>query len=508
MDMGRAVGIDLGTTYSAVAAIEAGAPEVIRNDDGDYTTPSVLYFDGEEVSLGVCAENMRAKAEGDVASLIKRQMGNTDFVFVPDSNDNEYRAEDLSALILTKLVASAENVLGEEITDVVITVPAYFEDEHRNATRTAAEIAGLTVLQLINEPTAAALSFGVGSGFSGTLLVYDLGGGTFDVTVLRCQNNDFTVLASLGDRNLGGFDFNNALFGVVNEKFKEQTGQPIPTDQYLQVMDAVEDTKRRLSQAEKATVFISTLGQNVKVQVTRQEFESAASFLLKTTEFLVDESVETAGVSYSAIDKVLLVGGSTRMPMVQNLVERLTGQTPDKSVHPDQAVALGAAIVADKVSADRAGAAPDMPAGGSIDFSDVISQGVGVLALNAASQLAYTQLIPPQTSIPAQAEHDFGLPVENQQEIRLQIVSHDVDGVLEAQVKSLGESMLKVPPGRAAGSGVRVIFSADIDGIIHVQVIDLTEGINLGEMEVKRPGEMDPKRMAQARELVASAQFT
>jgi molecular chaperone DnaK len=503
------VGIDLGTTYSAVASIAAGAPEVIRNSDGDYTTPSVLYFDGDEVTLGVQAENMRVNAEGDVVSLVKRQMGNVDFVFVPDSNDNEYRAEDLSALILSKLVANAEDILGEEITDVVVTVPAYFEDAHRNATRTAAEIAGLKVLQLINEPTAAALSYGLDSGFTGNLLVYDLGGGTFDVTVLRREGNEFKVLSSMGDRNLGGFDFNNKLFSVVDAKFTEATGSPIPADLHTQVLQTVEDAKRRLSQADKATVFVSALGQNVKVQVTREEFEAAAGFLLKTTEFLVDDAVEGADLEYSEIDKVILVGGSTRMPMVAELVEKLTGQVPDRSVHPDQAVALGAAIIADKASADKAGMLPALPASRDLEFTDVISHGVGMLALNPAQQFVYNIVLPAQSTIPSQVIEDrFATSVANQRELNLQIAVGDTDGVAPNQVEILGESLLKVPPGRPANSPLRVVFSADIDGMIHIQLIDLTDGISLGEMEVKRPSGMSPDQVERARIKLQAAEFT
>lgn len=508
--MGRAVGIDLGTTYSAVGIIgRSGKPEIVRNREGEDVTPSAVYFDGDIVTVGTEALNMEALAPDDVVTYVKRQMGNSDFLVMPDSNDNEYRAEDVSALILGGLISGAEEILGEEISDVVVTVPAYFSDLHRSATRQAAELAGLNVLRLINEPTAAALSYGLEHDFNGTLLVYDLGGGTFDVTVLDCRGGSFDVRASTGDRNLGGFDFNNALFALLDEKFEAETGSRIPPDQETVAMQQVEAVKRRLSTGDKTTAHLQGAGKATRVTVTTEEFENVSSDLLVRTQFLMEEAMEAAGVVFSQLDKVILVGGSTRMPMVSRMVEKVTGHRPDRSVHPDQAVALGAAIIAEQAQSERQSTIPALPAGTQISLADVMAEGIGVLALDEARRMCLSLVMPPQTTIPSQVVADsFSTATDNQEVVRLQIAVGDEDGLDADSVDLLGEALLKLPPGRPANSPLRVAFSADIDGIIHVQLIDLTAGINLGEMEVRRPDSMSPKQIDESRKLIAAARYS
>ncbi|WP_301542220.1 Hsp70 family protein [Dietzia psychralcaliphila] len=508
--MGRAIGIDLGTTNSAVAIMgRSGKPEIVRNTAGEDVTPSVVYFDGDDVTVGSAALNLLVHEPDNVVTHVKRQIGNSSFLVLPESNDNEYRAEDVSALILASLVAGAEEILGEEITDVVVTVPAYFSDLHRSATRQAAELAGLNVLRLINEPTAAALSYGLEHDFTGTLLVYDLGGGTFDVTILDCRNGNFDVRASTGDRNLGGFDFNNELFAVVDAKFEAETGSRIPEDVIEHVMQGVENAKRTLSTSGKASVHVSAGAKTARLSVTIEEFEQRAADLLTRTEFLVEEALEAAGVTYEQLDKVILVGGSTRMPMVGRLVERISGQKPDRTVHPDQAVALGAAIIAEQAQADLGGSVPALPQGKSIELSDVISQGIGVLALDQTQRMSLSLVMPPQTTIPSQVSADsYATAVDNQQVVNLQIAVGDDDGAAADTVDLLGEAILKLAPNRPAGSPLRVVFSADIDGIIHVQLVDLTDGTHLGEMEVRRPESMTPDQLEQSREIIAAARFT
>lgn len=507
--MGVIIGIDLGTTFSAVGLVDAsGVPEIIRNIEGSDITPSVVWFDGDDTFVGAQAVNVSGdpRQVGNVAAYVKRQMGNDDFAFVPDSNNRMFRAEEVSAIILRYLVDGAEQVLGDTVDGVVITVPAYFADEHRNATKRAAEIAGLNVIRLINEPTAAALSFGYSVEFSGTLLVYDLGGGTFDVTVLRANGDEFDVLASKGDRNLGGFDFNNELYKLVEQKFADTGAGSIPSDVEPIVLAAIEDAKKRLTTAERATVFVSANGRSERITVTREEFESACKDLMLRTEFLVEDTLDAANLTVGDIDKVILVGGSTRMPMVVETVERLAKQKPDRTVHPDQAVALGAAIVADQAKADASGNLPALAGGKVLAISDVITHGLGVLALDDNGILSYSQIIEPNTPVPCQRTTDFSTSVDGQTQLEVQVVSGDDPGVPAREVDSkLGNAMLKYPSGRPKGSPITVVFSADIDQILHVLVIDPITGDNLGEMEIERTGGMSDAEVAQSRTELARA---
>lgn len=507
--MGVTIGIDLGTTFSAAGLVDAtGTPEIIRNIEGSDITPSVVWFDGDDTFVGAQAVNVSGdpRQAGNVASYVKRQMGNDAFVFVPDSSNRMFRAEEISAIILRYLVDGVEQVLGDTVDGVVITVPAYFADEHRNATKRAAEIAGLNVLRLINEPTAAALSFGYSLDFSGTLLVYDLGGGTFDVTVLRTNGTDFDVIASKGDRNLGGFDFNNELYRLVDRKFADAGGGPIPAEVEPVVLAAIEDAKKRLTTAERATVFVSANGRSERITVTRDEFESACKDLMLRTEFLVEDTLDSANLTFTDIDRVILVGGSTRMPMVLETVERLSKLRADRTVHPDQAVALGAAIVADQAKAVQSGNLPALDGGKVLAISDVITQGLGILLLNERDILAYTQVIEPNTPVPCQRTESASTIVDGQTELKIQIVSGDDPGVPASQIDSvLGEALLKYPQGRPKGSPITIVFSADIDQILHILVVDPITGNNLGEMEIERKGGMSDAEVAQSRTELARA---
>jgi molecular chaperone DnaK len=493
--MGRLVGIDLGTTNSVVAAVDgAGVPQVLRNSDGDTVTPSVVLFDGGDVIVGKQAKMQAARAPGDVVQFVKRQMGNPDWRHV-GRDDRQYTPEEISAIILRRLAADASVALGEPVTDVLITVPAYFNEAQRTATRQAGEIAGLTVTGIINEPTAAAVSFGIESGFAGTALVYDLGGGTFDVTVLDCRDGSFEIRATDGDRNLGGFDFDNEIIEWARRQFQERTGVEVRGEQALaDLRDRAEQAKHRLSVVEQAPIYVSYEGRSEKLVLTRDAFEEITRSLLVRTEYLMENAMEAAGLTAERIDKVLLVGGSTRMPMVPSLVERVMGRPPDCSLHPDEAVARGAAIVA-VVRSDV-----KLPGGTDIRISDVVSHGLGAVALNERRVPANSVIIPANSRIPCQRSQIYSTVVDGQTQIKVEVTEGDDEDL--RYVRVLGTSTLRIPP-YPEGAPVDVTFSCDIDGILHIEVRDLTSGKSLGEFEIDRTANLDQQAVDGSRVAVA-----
>lgn len=497
--MGRAVGIDLGTTFSAVAAINSsGLPEVVRNAEGQTITPSVVLFEGSDVLVGQQAKAQRMVSPEDVVEFVKRQMGNPDFRhYAPD--DTEYTAEGISALILKKLASDAETSLGEPIDEVVITVPAYFNDAQRLATKQAGEIAGLTVGSVINEPTAAAISFAVEHDYNGTVLVYDLGGGTFDVTLLKATAGEFDIINSKGDRNLGGFDFDNRVISWARDQFLQRTGVAVEGNEAEAMLrDRAEQAKHRLSTSDQAPIFVTFGGHNEKLVLTRDHFESLTTSLLERTEYLVEEVLEDSGVPLSQIDKVLLVGGSTRMPMVPRLLQRLTGKTPDQTIHPDEAVARGAAIVA-TVRAAASGSGDLVPVRTSHDvvINDVVSHGLGVVADNDQHIAENSIIIAANSRIPCQEARVYSTVMDGQTELNVQVTEGDEEDL--RYVRTLGNSVLKIPP-YPAGAPVQVVFSCDIDGMVHIEVTDLQTGNGLGEFEIDRVGSLDQQELDRMRD--------
>ncbi|MBI8988828.1 Hsp70 family protein [Corynebacterium meridianum] len=486
--MGRTVGIDLGTTYSAVSVIgETGLPEVLRNAEGQAITPSAVFFDSDGVLVGQQAKSQRIINPEDVVEFVKRYIGDPSWAYYAPSGER-YTPESISALILKKLVEDAQLALGEPISNVVITVPAYFNDAQRMATRQAGEIAGLQVDSIINEPTAAAISYAVERNFNGTLLVYDLGGGTFDVTLLESKSGDFNIVHTAGDRNLGGFDFDNAIINWIRESFAEWTGVSLDSDQdEAMLRERAEQAKHRLSSSESAPIFISAGGHNEKFLLTREKFESLTAGLLSRTEMLVEEVIDEAGVSLSGIDRVLLVGGSTRMPMVAKMMERLTGQVADSTVHPDEAVARGAAIVANVRSSSSTELVP-LKTSNEIVINDVVSHGLGVVVVNSRGIQENSVIIPANTTIPSQVGREYYTSVDNQTSIEVSVTEGDEADL--RYVKVIGDSTLKIPP-HPRSSPVKVIFSCDIDGILHIEVIDLVDDKSLGEFEIDRQGVMN-----------------
>ncbi len=504
-----AIGIDLGTTYSAVAVLrDSGEVEVLPNRDGEDITPSVVLFQGfgssDEPLVGTMAKHSAASAPDDVVQFVKRQMGDPDWRFSSTSGNN-YSSEEVSAIILKRLKEDAELALGETVRDAVITVPAYFDDARRTATKHAGAIAGLNVLRVLNEPTAAALSFGVDTSAQGLVLVYDLGGGTFDVTLMRITDEGFDVLATDGDRMLGGFDFDNKLIEYIADKIAEQGGPSDLLDDSAQVAslrEKAEMAKRSLTTVATTTVHISAGGGQYRVPVARAEFERITKDLLNRTRDLTEFVLSEAGVTWAGIDHLLLVGGSTRMPMVRELIEKLAGKPTDRSVRPDEAVAMGAAIQAAMEESATAGAGLAIFDGKSPMISDVTSQGLGVILLdNATNRDVNEVIIPRNTKIPAKFSTSASTVQDNQKTVLVQVTQGDdtnPDYVVE-----IGSKEIPLPP-YPKGSPLGIAYAYDIDQTVFVEVTDLTTNHSLGTFEVDRLANLTDEQLESATGKVAS----
>jgi molecular chaperone DnaK len=495
----RAVGIDLGTTYSAVAVLrETGEPEILPNRDGEDITPSVVLMqavgDGDEPLVGTMAKHSAASAPDDVVQFVKRHMGDPSWRF-DSTSGGSYTAEEVSAIILKRLKEDAELALGEPVVDAVITVPAYFDDARRTATKHAGKIAGLNVLRVLNEPTAAALSFGLDTSAEGTVLVYDLGGGTFDVTLMRISNGEFEVLGTDGDRNLGGFDFDNRLIEYLAQKVEADGGPDLLGDpaQVAVLREKAEMAKRSLTTVATTTVHVSAEGKPYRVQVERVEFERMTADLLRRTEDLTEMVLEEAGLTWPQVDHVLLVGGSTRMPMVRALVERLAGKQADRSVHPDEAVALGAAIQAAVEQSASAGADLALLDGKPLVVADVTSQSLGVITVGDDLRTKLnTIVIPRNTKIPSKLSQDLQTIRDNQTALDVEVTQGDDTN--PDYVVVVGSKTLPIPP-YPAGAPVRVSYAYDIDQTIFVELTDLTTNQLLGTFEVDRLANLSDEQL-------------
>jgi molecular chaperone DnaK len=431
--------------------------------------------------------------------FVKRHLGDPHWSAV-DGAGEEYRPEQISAMILKRLVRDAAAALGEPVVDAVITVPAYFDDLRRTATRHAGEIAGLNVLRLINEPTAAAVAYGLGGAPGGTYFVYDLGGGTFDVTVLHHDRQPgstvvdaFRVLATEGDRNLGGFDFDNELMKHVAAAVKADQGPDVLDDVVLaaDLRARCELAKRRLSATDRAVIVVTAAGRMFRVSVTRAEFEAMTRDLLERTEILAEGVLADAGVTWAQIDQVLLVGGSTRMPMVRDLVRRMSGRTPVAGVHPDEAVALGAAIVADQLGAEgpnQPGAEGPSP---HVTIEDVTSQSLGTTVVDDLTTFRPVNdiLIPRNTRLPCLVERVYGTVVPDQRAIYVDIT--EGEGSDPDLVTKLIERDIPLPPGLPRDAPIRHAMRYDVNGIVHLELVDETNDRHLGEIELDRPFNLD-----------------
>ena len=467
--MGKIIGIDLGTTNSCVAVMEGGKPTVITNAEGMRTTPSVVAFTktGERVIGEPAKRQAVTNAEKTIAS-IKRHMG-TDYKVQID--DKAYSPQEISAMILQKLKSDAENYLGEKVTEAVITVPAYFNDAQRQATKDAGKIAGLDVKRIINEPTAAALSYGLDNENEQRIMVYDLGGGTFDVSIIEIGDGVIEVLSTAGDNKLGGDDFDNVITQYMLDEFKKQEGVDLSTDKMAmqRLKEAAEKAKKELSSATTTNInlpFITATAEGPKhfdMNLTRAKFDELTAHLVERTAGPVNSALNDAGMTASELSKVLLVGGSTRIPAVQSKVQQLTGKEPFKGINPDECVAIGASIQGGKLAGD-AGA-------GDVLLLDVTPLSLSIETMGGVA----TRLIERNTTIPTKKSQIFSTAEDNQSAVDINVVQGERQFARDN--KSLGRFRLDgIAPARRGVPQIEVTFDIDANGIVNVSAKDLGTG--------------------------------
>ena len=506
--MGKIIGIDLGTTNSCVAVLEGGEPTVIANSEGNRTTPSIVAFTKEgERLVGQVAKRQAVVNSDRTIMSIKREMGTNYTVGI---DGKKYSPQEISAMVLTKLKADAEAYIGEKVTQAVITVPAYFSDSQRQATKDAGKIAGLEVLRIINEPTAAALAYGLDKGENKNqkVLIYDLGGGTFDVSILEIGDGVFEVLSTNGNTRLGGDDFDNKVIDYLVAEFKKSNGIDLSKDKMAmqRLKEAAEKAKIELSSTMKTNInlpFITadaTGPKHLDIDLTRQKFDALTESLVKATLDPTNKALQDAGLTVNDINRVIMVGGSTRIPAVNEAVKNLIGKEPYKGINPDECVAIGAAIQAGVLGGEVK----------NVLLLDVTPLSLGIETLGGV----FTKLIERNTTIPTSKSQVFSTAADNQTSVDIHVLQGERE--MARDNKTLGSfSLAGIPPARRGIPQIEVTFDIDANGIVHVTATDLgtkkeqsvtiTSSTNLSEADIDKAikdaekyAEEDKKRKEEA----------
>ena len=495
--MGKVVGIDLGTTFSAIAHVnDHGQPEIIPNAESDRITPSVILFEDDLVTVGkIAKQNARAMPE-QIVEFVKREMGKSKSTFFRTFNGKDYSAEELSALILRKLKQDAEAYLNTEITDAVITVPAYFHDAEREATRNAGKIAGFNVLQVLNEPTAAALAYGIEQlGTDQNVFVFDLGGGTFDATLMRISESAIQMLATHGDHRLGGKDWDDKIISYVAEMFEIEHGENPLQDlhAYQDLQLSAVNAKESLSRRQKVPIVCGYNGKTTFVELTREKFKALTTELLERCRTLCDVVLTEADRTWADIDTVLLVGGATRMPTVQEMIVNLAEKEVNlHEINPDEAVALGAAVQgtlhqiseqASETTANMADAVIERFIGADgtpkVTVTDGATHNLGLVVLNPQREHVIDVMIPKMTPVPCEITKRFGTADEGQRSVLIEVVQsleqdQRKDEIDLFEAYKLGECTLELPQNLPQGAPIQVTYTYNLDQVLEVTAKSLS----------------------------------
>ena len=481
----KAVGIDLGTTFSAVAHIDAyGKPQIIPNAESERITPSVVLFDGSKAIVGTIAKNNTVAEPEKIVDFVKREMGKPKEQFHREFCGTTYSAEELSALILKKLKSDAEKYLKIPVTDAVITVPAYFNDSERTATITAGRLAGLNVLQIINEPTSAALAYGLDKlDEDQTVFVFDLGGGTFDVTLMRIEGHRLEMVATNGDHRLGGKDWDDIIVNHVAEEFDRAHGENplLDLQSYQDLQSRALAAKIQLSSRDRTTIVHSHNGKSIKVELTREEFETMTKHLVEKCKAICEIVMGEARMPWTQVNKILLVGGMTRMPMVREMISKLASVPLAEDVNPDEAVAVGAAIqaVLSLLNEEETTGEKMLPSetrqqfssreGGLIQVRNITSHTLGVVLWDEAHLEEYVfPMIKKMTAMPAVAKNSFGTATANMQRAIVRIV--EGESTLPQECTPLGICDVELPPFLPKGSPVELTYEYNANQVLEVAV--------------------------------------